>query len=205
LRAAWVEQWSLKTRCNDKPLNPYRVITDFMEVIDPDTAIVTHDSGSPRYQMCPTYRAGAPRSYIGWGKSHQLGTGLGLIMGAKLAAPNKFCVNFMGDAAFGMTGLDFETAVRSNIPILTVVLNNSSMAVETRHMQTSHGLFRTRDLRGNYADMAKAMGGWSERVTEPGAIKDAFLRARKVTEDGRAALIEFVTCEEHSVSHMHPF
>ena len=47
-------------------------------------------------------------------------------MGAKLASPEKFVVNFMGDAAFGMTGLDFETAARSGIPILTVVLNNST-------------------------------------------------------------------------------
>jgi len=202
-RAAWLEQWSPKMKSNDAPINPYRVITDFMEVVDPDTAIVTHDSGSPRYQMCPTYRAGGPRSYIGWGKSHQLGTGLGLIMGAKLAAPDKFCVNFMGDAAFGMTGLDFETAVRSGIPILTVVLNNSSMAVETRHMKTSHDLFRTRDLRGNYSDMARAMGGWSERVENPGDIKAAFGRAREATEDGRAAFLEFVTAEEHTVSHLH--
>ncbi len=203
LRMQWDEKWSVKTRSIDTPINPYRVITDFMAVVDPDTAIVTHDSGSPRYQMCPTYRAGGPRSYIGWGKSHQLGTGLGLIMGAKLAAPDKFCVNFMGDAAFGMTGLDFETAVRSGIPILTVVLNNNSMAVETRHMQTSHDLFRTRDLGGNYAAMAQAMGGWSERVTAPGEIKAAIERARKVTESGRAALLEFVTAEEHTVSHLH--
>lgn len=203
LRAAWLEHWSPKTHSKDTPINPYRVITDFMDVVDPDTAIVTHDSGSPRYQMCPTYRAGGPRSYLGWGKSHQLGTGLGLIMGAKLAAPDKFCVNFMGDAAFGMTGLDFETAVRAGIPILTIVLNNNSMAVETRHMQTSHGLFRTRDLGGNYADMAKAMGGWSERVTDPGEIKNALLRARKATDSGRAALLEFVTAEEHTVSHLH--
>ncbi|RPI43491.1 MAG: thiamine pyrophosphate-requiring protein [Betaproteobacteria bacterium] len=202
-RAAWLAQWSPKLRSDETPINPYRVIRDFMEVVDPDSAIVTHDSGSPRYQMCPTYRAGGPRSYIGWGKSHQLGTGLGLIMGAKLAAPDKFCVNFMGDAAFGMTGLDFETAVRSDIPILTVVLNNNSMAVETRHMKTSHDLFRTRDLRGNYADMATAMGGWSERVTAPGEIKAAIGRARKVTESGRAALLEFVTAEEHTVSHLH--
>ena len=203
LRGAWLEQWSPKTASKETPINPYRVIADFMAVVEPDSAIVTHDSGSPRYQLCPTYRAGAPRSYIGWGKSHQLGTGLGLIMGAKLAQPEKFCVNFMGDAAFGMTGLDFETAVRSGIPILTIVLNNSSMAVETRHMKTSHDLFRTRDLRGNYADIAKAMGGWSERVTEPGEIKDAITRARKVTDSGRAALLEFVTCEEHTVSHLH--
>jgi thiamine pyrophosphate-dependent acetolactate synthase large subunit-like protein len=203
LRASWVERWSLKTSSDDTPINPYRVIADFMEVVDPDTAIVTHDSGSPRYQMCPTYRAGGPRSYIGWGKSHQLGTGLGLIMGAKLAAPDKLCVNFMGDAAFGMTGLDFETAVRSDIPILTIVLNNSSMAVETRHMKTSHDLFRTRDLGGNYSNIAKAMGGWSERVTDPGEIKAAIGRARKATDSGRAALLEFVTAEENTVSHLH--
>jgi len=203
LRAAWLEKWAPKMTAREAPINPYRVIREFNETVDPDSAIVTHDSGSPRYQMCPTYRAGGPRSYIGWGKSHQLGTGLGLIMGAKLAAPEKFCVNFMGDAAFGMTGLDFETAVRAGIPILTVVLNNSSMAVETRHMKTSHDLYRTRDLRGNYADIARAMGGWAERIMDPEDINGAIARARAATEDGRAALLEFVTAEEHAVSHFH--
>ena len=204
-REAWLKQWSPKLNSNDTPINPYRVISDFMQVVEPDTAIVTHDSGSPRYQIMPFYRAGVPRSYIGWGKSHQLGTGLGLIMGAKLARPDKFCVNFMGDAAFGMTGLDFETAVRSGIPILTIVLNNNSMAVETEHMKTSHEIFRTRDLGGNYADMAKAMGGWSERVSDPAQIKDAIQRARKVTDSGRAALLEFVTAQENTVSHLRAF
>ena len=204
-REAWLKQWSPKLNSNDTPINPYRVISDFMQVVEPDTAIVTHDSGSPRYQIMPFYRAGVPRSYIGWGKSHQLGTGLGLIMGAKLARPDKFCVNFMGDAAFGMTGLDFETAVRSGIPILTIVLNNNSMAVETEHMKTSHEIFRTRNLGGNYADMAKAMGGWSERVADPAQIKDAIQRARKVTDSGRAALLEFVTAQENTVSHLRAF
>ena len=204
-RDAWLQQWLPKLNSKDTPINPYRVISDFMQVVDPDTAIVTHDSGSPRYQMMPFYRAAGPRSYIGWGKSHQLGTGLGLMMGAKLAAPEKFCVNFMGDAAFGMTGLDFETAVRSSIPILTIVLNNSSMAVETEHMKTSHNMFRTRDLQGNYADMAKAMGGWSECISDPAQIKDAIVRARKVTESGRAALLEFVTTQENTVSHQLAF
>jgi acetolactate synthase-1/2/3 large subunit len=205
IRDAWQQQWLAKLTSNDMPINPYRVIADFMQVVDPDTAIVTHDSGSPRYQMMPFYRAGGPRSYVGWGKSHQLGTGLGLMMGAKLAAPDKFCVNFMGDAAFGMTGLDFETAVRSGIPILTIVLNNNSMAVETEHMKKSHDMFRTRDLLGNYADMAKAMGGWSERVCDPAQIKDAIERARRVTESGRAALLEFVTAQENTVSHQLAF
>ena len=55
----------------------------------------------------------------------------GLIMGAKLAAPDKFCVNFMGDAAFGMTGLDFETAVRCNIMAFrAIVIRTTELVVQ---------------------------------------------------------------------------
>jgi thiamine pyrophosphate-dependent acetolactate synthase large subunit-like protein len=147
------------------------------------------------------YRAVPPRSYLGWGKSHALGTGLGLAIGAKLAAPDKLCVNFMGDAAFGMTGLDFETAVRAGIPILTVVLNNSAMAIEIPHLVVSHEKYRTRDIGGRYADMALAMGGWAERVERPEEISGAFARARKATESGQAALLEFVTSQETAFSH----
>jgi len=142
-----------------------------------------------------------PRSYLGWGKSHALGTGLGLIIGAKLAAPDKFCVNFMGDAAFGMTGLDFETAVRCGIPILTVVLNNSAMAIEIPHLVVSHDKYGTRDIGGRYADLGRAMGGWSERVERPEDIAGAFARARKVTEGGQAALLEFITRQETRFSN----
>jgi acetolactate synthase-1/2/3 large subunit len=172
-----------------------------MQTVNPAEAIVTHDSGSPRDQLIPFYRATVPRGYMGWGKSHALGTGLGLIMGAKLAAPDKFCVNFMGDAAFGMTGLDFETAVRSGIPILTVVLNNSTMAIETDHMRLSHELYGTRDLGGNYTALAQAMGGYAERVEHPGEIAPAIERARKSTESGKAALLEIITSEETDFSH----
>ena len=123
LKDDWLKNWNHKLTSKETPMTPYRVIWEFMNAIDPSEAIVTHDSGSPRDQIMPFYVSGGPGTYIGWGKSHGLGTGLGLNMGAKIAAPEKFVVNFMGDAAFGMTGLDFETAVRSDIPILTVVLS----------------------------------------------------------------------------------
>ncbi len=151
-REEWLARWQGKLRSEERPINPYRVISEFMRVVDPADAIVTHDSGSPREQLNPFYRATRPRGYIGWGKSHQLGTGLGLAIGAKVAAPDKFCVNIMGDAAFGMTGLDFETAVRCGIPITTIVLNNSTMAIETHAMALSHERYRARDLGGNYAE-----------------------------------------------------
>ena len=205
IRQGWLDQWSPKLTSNEVPITPYRVIGDFIANVDPTETIVTHDSGSPRDQLMPFYRSGGPRTYMGWGKSHGLGTGLGLIIGAKLAEPGKLCVNFMGDAAFGMTGLDFETAARSNLPILTVVLNNSTMAIETDSMATSHGLFGTRHLGGNYADMALAMGGWAERVTDPGEVAPAIRRAIRATENGEAALLEFITSEERAFSRAASF
>ncbi len=205
-RDAWLADWEHKLGNNDAPINPYRVIREFMQTIPPEDAIVTHDSGSPRDQIMPFYRSNGPRTYLGWGKSHGLGTGLGLAIGAKLAAPEKVCVNFMGDAAFGMTGLDFETAVRSNLPIITVVLNNSTMAVETRAMEDSHRLYNTRDLGGNYADMGRAMGGYAERIEDPSDVAGAFQRARRVTEEeGRAVLLEFITSAETETSHRRAF
>ena len=205
VREKWLEGWMRKLASDEVPINPYRVMWEFMQNVNSDEAIVTHDSGSPRDQLMPFYRSGGPRTYLGWGKSHGLGTGLGLNIGAKLAAPDKFVVNFMGDAAFGMTGLDFETAARSDIPILTVVLNNSTMAIETSHMARSHELYRTRDLGGNYADLALAMGGWAEKVEDPADVGAAILRAKEATENGQAALLEFITSEEGEFSNRRVF
>ena len=205
-RDGWLTGWLAKLTDNSRPINPYRVIWDFMRTIPPEDAIVTHDSGSPRDQIIPFYRSNGPRTYLGWGKSHGLGTGLGLTIGAKLAQPDKVCVNFMGDAAFGMVGLDFETAVRSNLPIITVVLNNSTMAAETNAMADSHRLYNSRDLGGNYADMGTAMGGYAERIDDPAEVAAAFARARKVTEErGRAVLLEFITSSETEASHRRAF
>jgi len=203
VKEEWMGEWMPKLTSDEVPINPYRVIWELMHTIDPKQAIVTHDAGSPRDQLVPFYMATSPRSYIGWGKSHGLGTGLGLIIGAKLAQPEKVCINFMGDAAFGMVGLDFETAARNKIPIITIVLNNFAMAIETPAMPISHERYRARDIGGNYADMGRAMGGYAERVENPAEIAPAIQRARRATEEeGRPALLEFITSEEITFSIM---
>src|SRR4026209_836881 len=158
VRAAWRAEWTPILGSDEVPMTSYRVIAEFMRAVDPREAIVTHDSGSPRDQMLPFCRSASPRGCLGWGKSHALGTGLGLTIGAKLAAPDKLCVNFMGDAAFGMTGRDFATAGRCGIPILTVVLNNAAMAIETPPLVASHNKYGARDIGGRYPDLGRAMG-----------------------------------------------
>jgi thiamine pyrophosphate-dependent acetolactate synthase large subunit-like protein len=193
LKQEWLAQWMPRLTQKTAPLSPYRVLWDLMHTVDVANTIITHDAGSPRDQISPFWEPTAPLTYIGWGKTTQLGYGLGLAMGAKLAAPDKLCVNFWGDAAIGFTGMDFETAVRERIPILSVLSNNFSMAIELKVMKTATAKYRSTDISGNYADFAKALGGWGERVTEPDDIVPAIRRAVAKTREGTPALLEFIT------------
>ncbi|HEV7456024.1 MAG TPA: thiamine pyrophosphate-requiring protein [Roseococcus sp.] len=200
IRAPWLAQWAHKRDSNDAPLNPYRVLRDLWRTVDVDNTIITHDAGSPRDQLSPFWISRTPLSYLGWGKTTQLGYGLGLAMGAKLAAPDKLCINVWGDAAIGFTGMDFETAVRERIPILSILLNNFSMAIELKIMALSTEKYRTTDISGNYADMARAFGGYGERVTEVAQIIPAIQRGIEQTRNGVPALLEFITSKETEVS-----
>ncbi len=200
VRAEWMAQWQPLLNSNDAPISPYRVIWELMAGTDPKNTIITHDAGSPRDQISPFWVSTEPLSYIGWGKTTQLGMGLGLAMGAKLVHPEKTCINFWGDAAIGFTGMDFETAVRERIPILSCLMNNFSMAIELKVMPISTEKYRSTDISGNYADMAKAFGGYGERVTDPGEIKAAIQRGIAQTKAGKPALLEFITAKETRVS-----
>ena len=200
IRTAWLSGWMPKLTNNEAPISPYRVIWELMQAIDPDNTVITHDAGSPRDQITPFWVSTKPLSYIGWGKTTQLGYGLGLAMGAKLARPEALCINVWGDAAIGFTGMDFETAVRENLPILSILFNNFSMSIELPIMKVATEKYRSTDISGNYADMAKAFGGYGERVTDPNDIVAAIARGIDATKNGQAALLEFITDKELSVS-----
>ena len=198
---AWLAEWRPRLTSDEVPLNPYRVVWDIMHTVDLDNTIVTHESGSPREQVSPFWEARAPRSFIGWGKSTQLGYSLGLAMGAKMAAPEKTVINFMGDAAFGMVGLDVETAVRAGIPITTVVMNNSTMAIyPDSRTPTAVERYGLKDLSGDFYRVALALGAYAEQVHTPEEIKPAMRRAMDANAEGRPALLEFITKEEGTFS-----
>ncbi|MBN9279243.1 MAG: thiamine pyrophosphate-requiring protein [Hyphomicrobium sp.] len=198
----WLAKWMPKLTSNDAPLNPYRVLWELQKTVDVANTIITHDAGSPRDQLSPFWKAITPLSYIGWGKTTQLGAGLGFAMGAKLAKPDKLCINVWGDAAIGFTGMDFETAVRERIPILSILLNNFSMAIELKVMPVSTEKYRATDISGDYAAMARAFGGYGERVEKPGDIVAAIKRGVAATEKGQPALLEFITSKEVEVSRL---
>ncbi|MDE3108930.1 MAG: hypothetical protein KGL02_03215, partial [Acidobacteriota bacterium] len=203
VREAWLAEWSSRINSDEEPFSPYRVLRDLQRTVDVANTIITHDAGSPRDQLAPFWVSTEPLSYIGWGKTTQLGYGLGLAMGAKLACPNKLCINVWGDAAIGFTGMDFETAVRERIPILSILLNNFSMAMEIPIMPISTEKYRSTDISGDYAAMARAFGGYGERVTSIKEIVPAIRRGIEQTRKGVPALLEFITKKETALSRQY--
>jgi thiamine pyrophosphate-dependent acetolactate synthase large subunit-like protein len=201
LRDGWLAEWAPKLTSDAEPISPYRVISELNRTVDKDRTIITHDAGSPRDQMTPFWEATAPLSYLGWGKTTQLGYGLGLAMGAKLARPDHLCINVWGDAAIGFTGMDLETAARERIAILSILFNNSSMAIEIPIMPVSQAKYGATDITGNYADMAASLGCYSERIADPAEIVAAIKRGIAATEEGRPALLEFLTEKETTISN----
>ena len=202
VEAEWLKEWMPLLTSNDAPLSPYRVLWDLQHMVDMDNVVITHDAGSPRDQLSPFWKSTAPLSFIGWGKTTQLGYGLGLAMGAKLACPDKLCINVWGDAAIGFTGMDFETAARERIPILSILLNNSAMAIELPVMPVATEKYRSTDISGNYTDFARSLGGYGERIMRPEDIIPAIRRGIEQTQRGVPVLLEFITCQETRASRL---
>jgi thiamine pyrophosphate-dependent acetolactate synthase large subunit-like protein len=167
-----------------------------MQVVDRSRTVVTHDAGHPRDQIVPFYETLVPRGYLGWGKSTQLGTGFGLALGARLARPDWLAVNVMGDAAFGMVAMDLETAVRAEIPILTIVMNNGLMGGYTEWMPDAVERYEANRLGGSYGEIGAALGAYAERIERPAELRTALERCIASVEDGRTALLEVMTHEE---------
>ena len=199
-KQAWLDEWLPRLTSDDAPISPYRVIHEMNNVFDRRNTVVTHDAGNPRDQILPFYEALVPRGYLGWGKSTHLGWGYGLMMGAKLAAPEKLVVNFMGDAAFGMVGMEVETAARERIGLLTVLINNQGMAGYPRGYPTAVTEFGFAQLTGQYAKMAETLGGYGERVEQADDVGPALERASKIAMEGRPALLEIMTRPETVIS-----
>jgi thiamine pyrophosphate-dependent acetolactate synthase large subunit-like protein len=201
IKAVWYEEWMPLLTDDSEPINPYRVIWEIDRNLDKERSIVTHDAGAPRDEMVPFFTATVPHSYIGWGKSTHLGFGIPLMIGAKMAHPDRFCLNFMGDGAFGMSGLDIETSARAGVPITTVVLNNGIMATYGDNAYTTarkeYGVTR---MTGDYAKIAEGMGAVGIKVTKPAEIAPAIKRAQRLNAEGKTVLLDIHTRREEKRS-----
>lgn len=189
----WMSEWIPLLTSNEKPLNIYRIIHEINNTIDRENSVVTHDAGAPRDSIVPFYTATTPHSYIGWGKTTHLGFGIPLAIGAKLASPDKFCLNFMGDGAFGMSGTDVETAGRISAPITTVLLNNKGMSTYPGGFPIAQEKYGISHMGGDYALIAEGMGAKGVKVENPSELGEALKKAMNYNNNGKSVLIDVDT------------
>ncbi len=200
VRRKWLSEYEPLFSDDSQPINGYRMFREIWASIDPDTTLITHESGASRDIQSVFYQSTVPRGYLGWGQSSQLGFSMGLAMGAKLAHPDKLVVHVMGDAAVGMTGMDWETAVRENIPILTVIKHDSIFSGYDRMIPEAVKRYKISTQRGDYARVAAALGCYTEKVQKVAELRPALERAISATRDGQPAVVDVITAETRKIS-----
>jgi acetolactate synthase-1/2/3 large subunit len=190
-RTKWLGEWQPIFSDESMPTNGYRVIYDLMQVIDRDKTIAIHDAGGSRGYLSPFWVATKPHTYIGMGGMAAMGWSMGAAIGAKLGRPDHLVVHLLGDASFGMTGMELETAVRMGLPTLTILINNGGIGGGIMGMQRAGGTPPdVAQLGGNFSLVAQGLGAYSERLDDPRQLIPAYRRAIRATEEGQAALVE---------------
>ena len=187
---------------HDKPINPYRVIGDLMKVLDPKASFVTADSGNTRDQTSTVYEAQIARGHLGWGNVSTLGFSLAGAIAAKLAFPDRQCVNITGDAGVCYMMGDFEATARHGIGVTTLHINNGGYSgYGPGFWGAGHDPYTWKvsdHTAACMSDMARAVGLHSEQITEPAEIIPALKRALEANAAGKPAYIEFI-CSHYPV------
>jgi thiamine pyrophosphate-dependent acetolactate synthase large subunit-like protein len=163
---------------------------------------VTHDSGNTRDQTSTMYEALIPHGYMGWGNVSTLGYGLAAAIAAKLAYPERQCVNITGDAGVGYMLGNMESLVRYEIGVTTIHINNGGFAgYGPGFWGGGHDPYTCEVCEHEVADMSRAvaaLGWYAEDVSEPGEIIPALKRALAENAGGRPAYLEML-CSRYPV------
>ena len=173
------------------PLHPLRLYHELKAVLDRD-AVVIGDGGdfvSYAGRVIDTYEPGC---WMDPGPFGCLGAGPGYALAAKIANPDRQVCLLLGDGAFGFAGMEFDTLVRHNIPVVAVMGNNGIWALEKHPMEFLYGYSVAADLQPEcrYDQVVEALGGHGELVREPGELRGALERA---FSSGKPALVNVLT------------
>ena len=176
-------------RSDATPIHPLRLAHEINQFLTPDSIFIG-DGGDVVTVAGGVVQPHTPGHWMDPGPLGTLGVGVPFALAAKLARPDKEVVCLFGDGAFSLTGWDFDTMVRQNLPFVGVVGNNSAMNQIRFGQIAKYG--RERGEVGNhlsdvrYSEFAQMLGGYGEEVSDPAGIGPALRRAR---ESGKPSLI----------------
>jgi thiamine pyrophosphate-dependent acetolactate synthase large subunit-like protein len=176
------------------PLHPMRVYRELADFLDRD-AIVIGDGGDFVSFAGRVWETWEPGTWMDPGPYGCLGAGPGQAIGAKIAHPDRQVCLLLGDGAFGFSGMEFDTMVRHNLPIVAVMGNNGIWALEHHPMKFLYGYSLAAELRPEtrYDEVVSALGGHGELVRTPAELRPALDRA---FASGKPALVNVITDPE---------
>ncbi|MGE3537558.1 MAG: thiamine pyrophosphate-dependent enzyme [Candidatus Tectimicrobiota bacterium] len=187
---------------NDTPINPYRVYSALMQVLDPHNSFLTHESGNTRDQLSTVYDTLMPRGFLGWGNVSTLGFSLAAAIAAKKAFPERPSVAVTGEAGLGYMLGNLEVLLRQKLGVTVVHISNGGFAgYGPGFWGAGHDPFTHSVLGYDEVDMSKvigALGLYTERVREPADIVPALKRCLEANASGQAAYIECI-CSQYPV------
>lgn len=170
------------------PIHPLRLCKEVRDFMDRDSILVVDGQEILNYarSAIPTFELG---HRLNSGTFGTMGVGMPFGVGAKIAAPDKQVIVLNGDGSFGMNLMEFDTAVRFNLPILVVISLNGGWTADPKGERPGVKLGYTR-----YDQIATALGGYGEYVVEnPDDIRPALERAAEALKSGKPALVNVVT------------
>ncbi len=160
------------------PLHPMRVYAELAPLLDRNAIIVVDagDFGSYAGRVIDSY---VPGGWLDSGPFGCLGSGPGYALAAKLARPDRQVVLLQGDGAFGFSGMEWDTLVRHDVPVVSVIGNNGIWALEKHPMEALYGYSVVAELRPEtrYDEVVRALGGHGELVSTPAELRPALKRA----------------------------
>lgn len=174
----WKEKYPTHYR-RDGRLRPQYIIEKICEVSKGE-AIIATDVGQHQIWSAQYYKYTKPGTYISSGGLGTMGYGLGASIGAQIGRPDKWVFNITGDGCFRMNSIEIATAVRYNIPVIVVVLNNHALGMvrqwqrlfyDRRFSQTT--LDRTTD----FVKLAEAYGATGINLTQRENVEGVLYKA----------------------------
>ncbi len=176
------------------PIHPNRLVAKIQEVFGTDAFYVADGGDTSYYGLAGFLSSNKAGVQIPAGALLGcLGTGIPFALAAKLAHPDKPVVVLNGDGSFGFNSMEFDTAVRHNIPIICVVNNDCAWGMIKHSQRMSIGAERCTCAElgmRNYEKMVEGLGGYGELVTRDEDIVPAIQRA---VASGKPACVNVVT------------
>jgi acetolactate synthase I/II/III large subunit len=161
------------------PIHPYRLAREIRDVLDQDT-IVIGDGGNVVSQAAKVINVAKAGHWLDPGRFGCLGVGIPFAIAARIAHPKSNILVVNGDGAFGLNGFEFDTAVRFNLPFVSVVGNDAAWGQIRGPQMAFYGADRavaSSLALSRYDRVVEALGGYGEYVDEPGELRGALERA----------------------------